>query len=162
MLIVAEGGLLCLGHEQESKSSFAKSKDTAWKSAIGDVNGVLLTLATSGEAHIVEVGKSQDEESPPIGYIALAKNGRVAFTFQQTPTAQLCHVMEFSSYKRFLAWLKDPSGDGNYPDDHHMLPGRPKQLLANTGTFILLMEGGEVYTWGDARYGSLGETHLRR
>lgn len=155
-LIVAQEGLLCLGHRQKETTDLFARKGKAWKSAIGDVNGVLLTLAASGEAHVVDHDKSQDGDSPPIGHIALAKNGRVALTFQQTPTAQLCHIMEYSSYERFLAWLKDPSGDGNYPDGHHMLPGRPKQLLANTGTFVLLMKGGEVYTWGDARYGSLG------
>lgn len=158
-LIVAEGGLLSLGHKQnELKESFAKVRDVAWKSAIGDVNGTLLTLATSGEAHVVADEHDKDEEFLPIGHIALAKNGRVALTFQQTPTAQVCHVMEYSSYERFIAWLQDPSGDGNYPDGHHMLPGRPTQLLANTGTFMMLMEGGEVYTWGDARYGSLGRS----
>lgn len=39
-----------------------------------------------------------------------------------------------------------------------MIPGRPKQLIANTATFMLLMEDGKVFTWGDARYQSLGRS----
>lgn len=158
-LIVAEGGVLCLGyHQEQTKALLAERNNIALKSVIGNLNGILLTLAPSGEAHVINDNEFGDDDSPRIGHIALAQNSRVALTFQQTPTAQLCHIMEFRSYERFLGWLKDPSGEGNYPDEHHMLPGRPTQLLANTGTFVLLMEGGEVYSWGDARYGSLGRS----
>jgi hypothetical protein len=39
-----------------------------------------------------------------------------------------------------------------------MIPGQPAQLLANVGSFILLFKHGEVYTFGDARYQSLGRS----
>jgi hypothetical protein len=158
-VIVAKGGLLCLGHAQETTKSaiIAAGRGLVWTSALGDINGLLLTLTSSNKVHILSKEEKIENEDPPrIGHIALAQNGRVALTFQQTPTAQRSHIMEFASYERFLEWYGDPSGDENYPDGHHMLPGRPKQLLANTGIFQLLMESGEVYTWGDPRYESLG------
>lgn len=157
-LIVAEGGVLCLGQKKdEAKSLLSKGNNTP-RSAVGDVNGLLLTLGASGDVRLMSAEKFGDEDSPQLGHIAVAQNGRVAFTSLQAPAAQLCHVMEFNSFERFRKWFQDPSGNGNYPDRHHMLAGRPKQLLANAGTFMLLMDRGELYTWGDARYGSLGRT----
>lgn len=156
--VVANGGSLLLGHDQNEVKNFLPKGEEALKSAIGNVNGLLLTLDSSGRVSLVGPEMNGDDEDPRLGHIALAQNGRVALTFMQTPSSQLCHVMEFRSYERFRNWSKNPSGEGNYPDGHYMLAGRPKQLVANTGTFVMLMEGGEVHTWGDARYKSLGRS----
>lgn len=107
---------------------------------------------TDGKATLAPTG---DSESPPISNLALAGNGRVAVTFKQAPNARLTHVAEFVSFEQFIKWHSDPSSAENYPAEHHMLPGRPKQLLANGANFILLMEEGEVYTWGDPRFRTL-------
>jgi alpha-tubulin suppressor-like RCC1 family protein len=87
--------------------------------------------------------------------LALAGNDRVAVTFKQAPNARLTHIAEFASLDNFKKWHSDPSSAENYPAEHHMLPGRPKQLLANGANFILLTEEGEVYTWGDPRFRTL-------
>jgi len=77
-------------------------------------------------------------------------------TFKQAPDGKLAHVLQFSSQQEFWTWFRDPSAFKlDAEKQHFMLPGRPLQLLAGTGTFTLLMEGGEVYTWGDPRYRSL-------
>lgn len=94
-------------------------------------------------------------EAPPISNLALAGNERVAVTFKQAPNARLTHIAEFATFDKFKKWHSDPSSAENYPAEHHMLPGRPKQLLANGANFILLMEHGEVYTWGDPRFRTL-------
>jgi hypothetical protein len=120
-----------------------------------DTQGRVLLLHDSqsdGKATLTPAG---DSEAPPISHIALAGNERVAVTFKQAPNARLTHIAEFTSFDKFREWHMDPSGADNYPADHHMLPGRPKQLLANGANFILLMEDGEVYTWGDPRFRSL-------
>ena len=39
-----------------------------------------------------------------------------------------------------------------------MLPGKCRQLVANVAAFAALMESGQVWTWGDARYRSLGRS----
>ena len=103
--------------------------------------------------HLVDITK---DTSPSLAHIALAANDRIALTFRQAPNGKLCHIVEFANPDSFLAWFHNPSGEGLGPAKHHMLPGRPKQLVANTATFLLLMEGGEVYSWGDGRYRSLG------
>jgi hypothetical protein len=136
-------------------------------SPIGDHDGVILALDSGGQLYraaeqeedgtIIMVCQSTDS-SPSIGRLARAENGRIAITIKQAPNGNLCHIEEFKEIDTFLRWFKDPSGDGNYPEKHFMLPGRPKQLEANTGTFVLLMESGQVYTWGDARYRSLGRS----
>jgi hypothetical protein len=120
-----------------------------------DTQGRVLLLHDSepdGKATLTPTG---DTEAPPISHLALAGNDRVAVTFKQAPNARLTHIAEFESFDKFREWHRDPSGAENYPAEHHMLPGRPKQLLANGANFILLMEDGEVYTWGDPRFRTL-------
>jgi len=131
--------------------------------AFGDHNGLLGCLSTDGRIWLLSDDQSQLEcqadpdGSPRIGHIALAGNGRVAMTFKQAPNGRLCHVLSFESLDDLLAWYRDPA---NVPYDadmqHAMMQGRPTQLLAGTGTFLLRMESGEVYSWGDPRHQSLG------
>lgn len=113
---------------------------------------LLLNDESGDETTLVSTG---DSEAPPISNLALAGNERVAVTFKQAPNARLTHIAEFVSFDKFKKWHMDPSDAQNYPAEHHMLPGRPKQLLANGANFILLMEDGEVYTWGDPRFRTL-------
>ncbi|KAF2766050.1 RCC1/BLIP-II [Teratosphaeria nubilosa] len=49
-----------------------------------------------------------------------------------------------------------PSPDLNQQTQTFKVPGKTKQLVANTGNFFLLTEAGEVYSWGDPRHRSLG------
>ncbi|KAK5696332.1 hypothetical protein LTR17_024304 [Elasticomyces elasticus] len=141
------------------------AEDLQFRSVIGDHDGLLALLSTSGDLYTVSSSSDAQsstlqlvttESSPSIALIALAGTGRIALTFKQAPNGNLCHIAEFNTIDRFLAWYSDPSDSDCYPDRHHMLPGRPAQLLANTASFILLLESGEVYSWGDPRHQSLG------
>lgn len=154
-----------LGHQELPPAEL--DDDVVMQCGFGDHEGMSGCVDRQGRLYLVEesedsphgmklICKTTDDASPKIGTIAHAGNGRVALTFKQAPNGNLCHVAEFESREAFVRWFKDPSGEGNYPESHHMLPGRPKQLLANTGTFLLLMESGDVHSWGDARYQSLG------
>lgn len=122
-----------------------------------DDRGRLYTVQQPSQAkRATALSCRSTESSPRLGHVAQAQNGRTAVVFKQAPNGRLCHTVEFGSLQAFLSWFDDPSGSSSQPENHQMLPGRPKQLLANTATFVLLMEGGEVYTWGDGRYQSLG------
>jgi hypothetical protein len=146
-------------------SPSAKSTTTKLRCPFGsDQEGFIGCLDTRGRVLLLDASESGektvltptgDSEAPPISHLAIAGNERVAVTFKQAPNARLTHIAEFTSFDRFEKWHKNPSGAENYPAEHHMLPGRPKQLLANGANFILLMEDGEVYTWGDPRFRTL-------
>ena len=120
-----------------------------------DSEGRVLLLHGSEADEKTILEPTGDSEAPPISNLALAGNERVAVTFKQAPNARLTHIAEFATFDKFRKWHSDPSSAENYPAEHHMLPGRPKQLLANGANFILLMEEGEVYTWGDPRFRTL-------
>lgn len=120
-----------------------------------DSQGRVLLLHDSEVNDQTTLAPASDPEAPPISHLAIAGNGRVAVTFKQAPNARLTHIAEFTSFDTFRKWHRDPSDADNYPAAHHMLPGRPKQLIANGANFILLMEEGEVYTWGDPRFRTL-------
>lgn len=91
-----------------------------------------------------------------ISAAALAGNDRFAICLHisaNTPSAQ---VVEFHSLDDFKRWYHDISEMREKCCIHHDIPGRVKQLTANSTTFACLTDGGEVYTWGDARHRSLG------
>ncbi|CAJ2510892.1 Uu.00g065170.m01.CDS01 [Anthostomella pinea] len=125
--------------------NLASTIEASPRSAFGDHDGLIgfldddgglvlvVNAAQNPESSAMSLATKTTDSSPRLSHIALA-------------------VLEFENLVKFLAWYHDPSGEGNYPDKHHMLEGRPKQLLANTATFLLLMEDGEVYSWGDPRY----------
>ncbi|KAK4547913.1 hypothetical protein LTR36_010632 [Oleoguttula mirabilis] len=166
-------GIWSLGHQKLGLAEGATMEKEAIKAsprptcAFGDHNGLIGLLSEDGRLHwATQHSASRDnllvsvttDASPGVSHIAPAGNERVAVTFKQAPNGRLCHVVEFEDMEKFQTWYEDPSGEDNHPERHHMLPGRPKQLLANTATFALLMEGGEVYSWGDARHQSLGRS----
>lgn len=77
----------------------------------GDHNGMLCSLDSEGRMHVVEArdGSHQlqcvtSDDSPRIGTLALAGNGRVALTFKQAPEGRLCHVVEFESFEAVQRW----------------------------------------------------------
>ncbi|KAM0719533.1 hypothetical protein Q7P37_003663 [Cladosporium fusiforme] len=136
------------------------------QSPFGDHNGLIGCLDSEGRVFYLTAcegsgGRSaplvcpSGREAPPLSYVAVAGNERVAVAFKQAPNARLTHIAEFTSFASFVKWHADPSNEAHYPASHHMLPGRPKQLLANAANFILCMEEGEVYTWGDPRFRTL-------
>ncbi|USW48681.1 Putative regulator of chromosome condensation 1/beta-lactamase-inhibitor protein II [Septoria linicola] len=135
-------------------------------SAIGDHDGLKACVDTEGNLYLVKgeangkqsLVRKGNESSPRIARLARASNGRIAMIAKQAPNGNLCHLTEFESLENFQKWYQDPVGDGTYSIGHHMLPGRPKSLVANTANFVLLMESGCVWTWGDSRYRSLGRS----
>jgi hypothetical protein len=154
-----------LGFQNFTTETPAVAQSTDLKSPFGsDQHGLIGCLDSEGRVLLLQDpgadGKTTfaptgDSEAPPISSLALAGNERVAVTFKQAPNARLTHIAEFASFDQCIKWRSDPSIAENYPAEHHMLPGRPKQLLANGANFILLMEEGEVYTWGDPRFRTL-------
>jgi hypothetical protein len=154
-----------LGFQNFTIETPAVAESTNFKSPFGsdqhgligclDSDGRVLLLSGPGPDGKTTLAPTGDSNSPPISNLALAGNERVAVTFKQAPHARLTHIAEFASFENFKKWHSDPSSAENYPAEHHMLPGRPKQLLANGANFILLMEEGEVYTWGDPRFRTL-------
>lgn len=154
-----ENHLIGLGNQTISPGSAATLHN-----AFGDHNGLLGCLDTSGKVHLItDNGQLEPadtgEGSPSIAHLTLAGNGKVAISFKQAPNGRLCHILQFESLAEFLAWFRDPSTVKlDAEKQHFMMQGRPKQLLAGTGTFLVLMEDGEVYSWGDPRYRSLGRS----
>jgi hypothetical protein len=153
-----------LGFQNFTTETPAVAQSTHLRNPFGsDQHGLIGCLDSEGRVLLLRGGGDGkttftpmgDSESPPISNLALAGNDRIAVTFKQAPNAHLTHIAEFASFDQFVKWHSDPSSAENYPAEHHMLPGRPKQLLANGANFILLMEEGEVYTWGDPRFRTL-------
>lgn len=165
-LVIQQGTRLhSRGFQTLDTESSALKEGFSLQSPFGDHNGLIGCLDSEGRVLYVtdatESGGQRDltcqtgEEAPPLSHAAIAGNERVAVTFKQAPNAQLTHIAEFDSLQSFVKWHADPSNEAHYPAAHHMLPGRPKQLLANAANFILLTEDGEVYTWGDPRFRTL-------
>lgn len=138
-------------------------------SAFGNEDGMLGCLDDLGKLYLMTSSTQQPNDnqlfcqstdsSPSIGRIALAGNGQISLTFKQAPKGRLCHIQTFQSFEGFLQWFRDPaSAQLDAGKQHFMIQGRPEQLVANTATFLLLMEDGEVYSWGDPRYRSLGRS----
>lgn len=128
----------------------------------GDHNGPLGFLDVHGQMRssidFINRGAEPDG-SPLLGHVAVAGNEEVAVTFKQAPNGRLCHVLCFAHSDDLFNWYESPA-DVPYDAEkqHTMMQGQPRQLLAGTGTFLLRMENGEVYSWGDARYSSLGRS----
>ncbi|KAK3711591.1 hypothetical protein LTR37_009582 [Vermiconidia calcicola] len=158
-ILLLGNGLIGLGNQ-----SISHGIAETLHNPFGDHNGLLGCLDTAGEVHLItENGQLEPvhtgEGSPSIAHLALAGNGKVAISFKQAPNGRLCHILQFDSLADFLAWFRDPSTVKLEAEKQHfMMQGRPKQLLAGTGTFVVLMEDGEVYSWGDPRYRSLGRS----
>ncbi|KAK5175304.1 uncharacterized protein LTR77_000442 [Saxophila tyrrhenica] len=136
---------------------------TTLHSAFGDHDRFLGCLSTTnGALYLLDptvnrFERQGDDDSPRLGFVALAGNGALAATIKQLPSSNLMHLLYFPTLPDFLAWFTDPpSVQLDSSTQHFPLPGRPSQLVAGAGTFTLLMESGEVYTWGDPRYRSLG------
>ncbi|EME49090.1 hypothetical protein DOTSEDRAFT_67971 [Dothistroma septosporum NZE10] len=165
--VIQAGQVFSMGnqHYQPTCSAPPTFSGLQLRSAFGDQNGLLGCLDDHGRLYFVNEPRETDthlplvckseQSSPLIGNVALAQNGRIALSLKQAPNGGLCHIVEFEDLDSLKGWFEDPSAEQNYPPSHHMLPGRLKQMVAATGHFVLLMESGEVYTWGDARYQSL-------
>lgn len=148
---------------QKLSQAFQSEVAEALIDGFGDHNGMIGSLDDKGNLHLVsesgELVNQSTESSPKIGHIAVAGNGKLALSFKQAPNGRLCHILRFETFEDFKAWFSDPSGvQIDAAKQHFMMQGRPVQLVANIGTFAVLMEGGEVYTWGDPRYRSLGRS----
>ena len=164
-ILLADKRLIGLGYQALDQNPCLENDDDSslkLTSAFGDHNGMLGCLeSASGKLYLLEEGRlvCQGDDSPLLAHASVAGNEKVAIAFKQAPNGRLCHILQFDSFAEFLEWYRDPGNvELEAEKQHFMLPGRPRQLLAGTGTFLLLMEGGEVYSWGDARYSSLGRS----
>ena len=159
-IIVSESEIRGIGFQKLSQILSSTVAETL-VDGFGDHNGMIGCLDAAGNLHLVsdsgELVNQSTGSSPKIGHIALADNGKLALSFKQAPNGRLCHILQFDSVDEFKAWFHDPSGvQIEAEKQHFMMQGRPIQVVANTGTFAVLMEGGELYTWGDPRYRNLG------
>ena len=118
----------------------------------GDHNGLLGALARPAGAPVAFDAATHTLSAPAAGpalrFLARADSGRVAGVARAAADAQTSEVLLFASGEGVAGGAR-----------RVVLPGRAAQLVAGTGTFLLRMEsgsGGAVYSWGDARYGSLG------
>ncbi|KAM3415808.1 hypothetical protein BST61_g9317 [Cercospora zeina] len=161
-VIIDKDRVVSFGHQRIDQDLGLTAQEL--HSAIGDHDGLKACVDEAGRLYVVEINDSGGctlvcksiDASPRIGRLAQASNNRIAMTAKQAPNGNLCHLTEFETYELFMRWYEDPSGEGNYPVSHHMLPGRPKDLQSNIASFILLFNDGSVWTWGDSRYQSLG------
>lgn len=133
--------------------------DVRLVSAVGDHEGMRGCIDEDGRLYVV--GTLHDaarptlvcnntDNSPRLGGLALAQNGRVALAIKQAPGSHSPNtstdVMEFASFDALVEWYRHPSKAENSPESQTTLRGELKQLFANTANFVLLMQDGEVYT----------------
>lgn len=149
-------------HAQNPEWETVDTPDSAQalvKQAFGDHNG-LIGAVGGGQIHLLDARSSRlvmlsGQGGPQIDQIALAGNGRVAISLcddAQMPTSK---VLEFRGLSDFKEWRRSATWTG-MPHSEHMLPCPVHKLSANATTFACVLDNGDVYTWGDARYGSLG------
>ena len=153
--------VVSLGSNERLSEQPSQVGDVELFDAFGDHNGMLGCLDSNGRLWMESHGQLQcqadPDGSPLIGHVALAGNGKVAITFKQAPNGRLCHILCFDNLEDLSAWYTDPANVSyDAEKQHFMMQGQPRQVLAGTGTFLLRMEDGEVYSWGDPRYSSLG------
>lgn len=155
--------VVSLGSDKRLNKEPSDAGDADLFDGFGDHNGMLGCLDSAGRLWLVSNGQLQcqadPDGSPLIGHIALAGNGKVAMTFKQAPNGRLCHILCFEDLDELKAWYTDPANVSyDAEKQHFMMQGQPRQVIAGTGTFLLRMEDGEVCSWGDPRYSSLGRS----
>lgn len=152
-----DGNRLILSGSPPTTLTIPSEQDVT--SAWGDHNGPHAFLTNTGTTHIFTPPSTLSPAipSPTLAHTAITGAGRVAAIPLWAPGSTVSHVLEFATPAAFTAWIHDPSDVANYPAAHHMVSGRARTLKAFQTGFVLLTEGGEVYTWGDARHaGCLG------
>lgn len=143
-------------------------KLTSLTSLFGDHNGIVGALDEDGRLLLVELSSSEistlrlrlisTDLSPRLSAVTIAGNDRVAVCLHQEPDAGHTQVLEFLNIAHCTAWYKQVAQEVVQPCSQHKIPGRLKQLTSNVAIFICLMQSGDVYTWGDSRYKSLGRS----
>ncbi|QIW97272.1 hypothetical protein AMS68_002790 [Peltaster fructicola] len=151
-----------VGHTQWTQKV---ENNTVLRSVVGDHDGFQAALDDTGRLYLSCPAGSgftlaDTAASPSLAFLAMAGNGRVACIFSQAPNGNLAHVGEFTTLEAFKAWHLEPTDPKNYPVAHHMVPGRPKQLIAGMASFAMLMNNDNLYTWGDPRHRSLGRSTI--
>jgi alpha-tubulin suppressor-like RCC1 family protein len=137
--------------------------------AFGDHNGLGGVLDQHGHLYVVEDEGSNRRLVRARGlemgcphslvHIAMAGNGRISAAMQgQNDRHNVSRVIQFDSLSLFLSWYRDLRGDFESPAQCDEVPGSVVQLIANTAGFVLLMQGGQVYSWGDPRHQSLARS----
>jgi alpha-tubulin suppressor-like RCC1 family protein len=66
--------------------------------------------------------------------------------------------MQFESLSLFLSWYRKLREDFEPPAHCDEVPGSVVQLVANAAGFVSLMQGGQVFSWGDPRHQSLARS----
>jgi alpha-tubulin suppressor-like RCC1 family protein len=142
---------------------------TKLRSAFGDHNGLSGVLDHLGRLYVVEdvnssqhivVARGKETEClHPIAHIAMASDGHVSAVMQeQSLTNDICRIVHFPSLPSFLRWYRGMREDFTPPTHYNELLGSAIELVANTAGFVLLMQSGQVYTWGDPRHQSLARS----
>lgn len=148
-------------------------------SAFGDHDSLIGALSkTSGSLYLLDrdgtntsaspsspstLVLSSNQDSPPLSHISLTSSNHLAACIKPSPSANLSHILTFTTPSHFTSWFADPTNASHAPSAHHMLPGHCIQLIANATGFLALMNrhdtmDNEVYTWGDARYRTLARS----
>lgn len=152
--------LLTLGHQASlHHPGLSPQEVQRLHSAFGDHNSFNGCLSEEGHLYAVDARTESlvlqsDQPSPKISHIAIAGNGTVALTILQDQEDHNCNVFQFGSLDAVFKWFHSPSESAL--SETFIIRGRPAQLVAGIGHYSLLMGDGQVYSWGDPRYRSLG------
>lgn len=135
---------------------------------IVDHNGLVACIDNAGQLFLVEAQEADNSANGAIvnvqkpmkdrsafGLIARTDTGKIAVTLRHRLDDQNCHILEFETLASFLKYAAGLESGSSQPDAHHEVPGQPKQLVSNAASFLLLMDNGDVYSWGDPRHRSL-------
>ena len=138
-----------------------------------DENGVAGIVTTSGELyclknhspipvpkvlqrHTLRTGRNNPLYSSRLNLLAIAGNGRAAATCLRRKDDVLSTLIVLSPALEDIHGSAEGMGTNSNRVFHYIRPSQPKQLLGNASAFLMLMQDGTVYTWGDPRYGVLG------
>lgn len=169
VLVVGGKRLVGLGHQAfdyELDAELARGL----KGGFGDHDGMIGCLDDDGRLYLLREREgirdgvleclSEGESATRISHVALAGNGRLAIVLREPSEAsQDYEFVEFEQCSYFVRWMDNSSNTQMQKEAQRFrLPSRPLDLIANTATFLLRTDSGEVYSWGDARHQSLGRS----
>ncbi|KAI9696927.1 MAG: hypothetical protein M1820_008002 [Bogoriella megaspora] len=98
---------------------------------------------------------TESSYNPEIQHFAIAGNGRASATyFRRVSDVTSAVLVTGTTWQGLVHDTQTSETFGNVV--RFLRPSQPKQLVANSITFTMLMHDGMVYTWGDPRYGALG------
>ena len=113
---------------------------------------MVLNRATSG----IKLQVLNNSHGIQISHIAIAQNCRVCVVLESTDGPPYIEVIEFRSWANVIAWYDVHTvsmvEQFERPITHPKLPGHAVDMKAGANAFVLLIDSGDVFTWGDSRY----------